>query len=364
VRSERLLIGPLLCLIVIGPISRTLLADQDPWGDYAYFSCTDGIAFGCLTALACARWRIPAWVSRIALPAGAAGVLFVLVMRETVERIGLTKLGLHISVLELGVALMLLAFGTGFGNEAVSRGTGWLRRIGHHSYETYLFHMIVVLGLMNFVLGTHASSRTLPAWFAAMLLLSLGLGEIVARRYSEPLNRRLRTRFVAGKPTVRVSYLELRTAPGHQAAESGAAMIALERLATEDYLALYRRVGAQVRWDQRLQIPLPELESLLAGNDLRIYVLRSADGSGLGLCEFDRSGFPDIELKNFGVVPEAQGRGLGRRLLATALAREWETGLQRVWLHTDSWDHPAAMRLYSSLGFRVFEERDEPVGPL
>ncbi len=98
-------------------------------------------------------------MSRAALPAGAAGAIVVLVMRETMARIGLTKLGLHITLLELSVALMLLAFGTGFGNEAVSRGTGWLRRIGHHSYETYLFHMIVVLGLMNFVLRTRMPLR-------------------------------------------------------------------------------------------------------------------------------------------------------------------------------------------------------------
>jgi peptidoglycan/LPS O-acetylase OafA/YrhL len=196
VRSERLLIIPLLCLIVAGPLSRTLLADQDPWGDYAYFSCTDGIAFGCLAALSSARLRIPAWVSRAALIAGAAGALFILVMRDTVARIGLSDLGLHITVLELSVALMLLAFGTGLGNRVAAFGTGWLRRIGHHSYETYLFHMIVVLGLMNLLVRTRATSHVLPVWFAAMLLVSLGVGELVARRYSEPLNRRLRSRFV------------------------------------------------------------------------------------------------------------------------------------------------------------------------
>ena len=196
VRSERLMIIPLLCLIVAGPFSRTLLADQDPWGDYAYFSCTDGIAFGCLAALGSARLRIPAWVSRVALIAGVAGALFILVMRDTVARIGLSNLGLHITVLELSVALMLLAFGTGFGNRVAAFGTGWLRRIGHHSYETYLFHMIVVLGLMNLLVRTRATSHVLPVWFAAMLLLSLGIGELVARRYSEPLNRQLRSRFV------------------------------------------------------------------------------------------------------------------------------------------------------------------------
>jgi peptidoglycan/LPS O-acetylase OafA/YrhL len=195
-RSERLLIIPLLCLIAAGPFSRTLLADQDPWGDYAYFSCMDGIAFGCLAALGSVRLRIPALASRVALTAGAAGALFILVMRDTVARLGLADLGLHITVLELSVALMLLAFGTGLGNRAAAFGTGWLRRIGHHSYETYLFHMIVVLGLMNVLVRTRATSHALPVWFAAMLLLSLGLGEIVARRYSEPLNRRLRARFV------------------------------------------------------------------------------------------------------------------------------------------------------------------------
>jgi len=163
---------------------------------------------------------------------------------------------------------------------------------------------------------------------------------------------------------VRVRYLEQRMPPKLKPVASAAAAIALERLTSAEYLALYRRIGEPVRWDQRILMPPGQLEALLAGDDLRLYVLRSAEDTRLGLCEFDRSGFPDVELKNFGVVPEMQGRGLGRHLLATALAQEWETGLQRVWLHTDNWDHPAAMRLYSTLGFRVFEERDEPVGPL
>jgi ribosomal protein S18 acetylase RimI-like enzyme len=164
--------------------------------------------------------------------------------------------------------------------------------------------------------------------------------------------------------TVRVCYLELRAPPAAAAAASFAAAIAVERLTRAEYLALYRRVGEPVGWDQRLRMPPGELEALLAGEDVRIYVLRSAEGTGLGLCEFDRSGFPDVELKNFGIIPEAQGQGLGRQLLATATGREWQAGPARIWLHTDSWDHPAAIRLYSSLGFRVFEERDEPVGPL
>jgi GNAT superfamily N-acetyltransferase len=107
-----------------------------------------------------------------------------------------------------------------------------------------------------------------------------------------------------------------------------------------------------------------ELDALLAGGALRIYVLRDLHGSGLGFCEFDRSLFPQIELKNFGLVPEAQGRGLGPWLLATALQGEWRSNPDRIWLHTDTWDHPAAVRVYERAGFRVFDVRDEPAAPL
>ena len=164
--------------------------------------------------------------------------------------------------------------------------------------------------------------------------------------------------------TITVRYLELRRAPAHAIDGSGAQRIALEQLARSDYLALYRRVGESVRWDQRLRMRASDLDALLAGGSLHIYVLRSATGQAIGLCEFDRSRLPEIELKNFGVVPEAQGRGLGRWLLAVALRQEWQSTPTRIWLHTDDWDHPAAIRLYEWAGFQVYQIRDQDPAPL
>jgi GNAT superfamily N-acetyltransferase len=132
----------------------------------------------------------------------------------------------------------------------------------------------------------------------------------------------------------------------------------------EPYLALYVLVGESLGWDQRLSMSEAQLEALLGGDSLRIYVLRDISGDALGFCEFDRSGFPQIELKNFGLVPEAQGRGLGQWLLATALQGEWRSNPDRIWLHTDTWDHPAAQRVYERAGFRVFDVRDGPAEPL
>lgn len=145
---------------------------------------------------------------------------------------------------------------------------------------------------------------------------------------------------------------------------TGPERIALERPSRADYLDLYRRVGAPLRWDQRLRMPDAELDALLAGTASRVYVLRDRDGEAIGFCEFDRSGFPEIELKNFGLVPTAQGRGLGPWLLAHALATEWQAGPTRIWLHTDTWDHPAAIPTYERAGFRIYAVRREPAAPL
>jgi ribosomal protein S18 acetylase RimI-like enzyme len=163
---------------------------------------------------------------------------------------------------------------------------------------------------------------------------------------------------------VRVSYMELRESAAAPANWPGLERVAREQLVHSEYLALYRDVGESVRWDQRLRMPESQLRALLQDERLYIYVLRNAQGRALGFCEFDRSAFPQIELKNFGLIPEARGRGLGPRLLRVALHEEWDCDLTRFWLHTDTWDHPAAIRVYQQAGFRVYAVRDEAAGPL
>lgn len=161
-----------------------------------------------------------------------------------------------------------------------------------------------------------------------------------------------------------VTYMQLLQAPSVPAGAAGSETMAPERLTREAYLALYRKVGAPVRWDQRLSMSDAELDAMLAGESCRIYVARDIQGNALGFCEFDRREFPSIELKNFGMVPEAQGRGIGPRLLAVALHQEWQSIPYRIWLHTDTWDHPAAVRVYQRAGFEIYTVRDQPAAPL
>lgn len=162
---------------------------------------------------------------------------------------------------------------------------------------------------------------------------------------------------------VRVSYLELVQKPAPIGPHPGRASISAERLAASEYLDLYRRIGGPLRWDQRLKMPSSELISLLASQVSQIYVLRDTAGQALGFCEFERH-LPQIELKNFGLIAAAQGKGLGAWLLRTALHQEWRVQPQRIWLHTDDWDHPAALRVYQDAGLRIYQVRDEPPAKL
>lgn len=191
--SERLFLVMLAALVVIGPFSRTLLGDAEPWREYAYLSCTDAIAFGCIAALVAHHRLLGNRSVKLALATGTVIALLTILLCNEDSHIGLGRLGLDVTALELGVALMVAAFGSGVGNATIAKGTGWLRAVGHCSYEIYLFHMPVVLGLIAIVRKSGFATRTFPEWYAAMLVGSVLLGSLVAQYYSEPLNRRIRS---------------------------------------------------------------------------------------------------------------------------------------------------------------------------
>ena len=68
--------------------------------------------------------------------------------------------------------------------------TAPIRWFGRHSYEIYLTHEFVVVWVAQLYVKVHRGSALV--WIAAEVVFAAVLGALVAKWFSEPLNRRLR----------------------------------------------------------------------------------------------------------------------------------------------------------------------------
>ena len=77
------------------------------------------------------------------------------------------------------------------------------------------------------------------------------------------------------------------------------------------------------------------------------------DGQVVGWCDIRREGRPSLVHRGslgMGIIPGYRDKGLGRRLITTALDAARELGLHRVELHVHA-DNPRAIALYEKVGF-------------
>lgn len=170
-----------------------------------------------------------------------------------------------------------------------------------------------------------------------------------------------------GKIAAVVTYLEMRARPVDRPSPSDPWRHAwrLRSCPSPDldwYRALYRRIGAEWLWFSRLVMAESDLAAALAATE--VYVLENGTGEEIGLLELDRRQPGEVEVAFFGVVPEATGTGAGHYLMQEGLRLAWTKGVSRVWLHTCTLDHPAAVKFYVNSGFspykRTVEIDDDP----
>lgn len=168
-----------------------------------------------------------------------------------------------------------------------------------------------------------------------------------------------------GKIAAVVTYLEMRTPPQILPTHTMSELV-VRRVAQPDldwYRQLYRLIGRPWLWFSRLRMSDDELRDILYNPAVDVFAL-SHQGTDHGLLEFDRRGFPDIELSFFGLTPTLIGKGAGRWLLQRCLPVAWDHHPQRIWLHTCTSDHPGALRFYAQAGFvpykRAIEVADDP----
>ena len=129
----------------------------------------------------------------------------------------------------------------------------------------------------------------------------------------------------------------------------------VHRPTPELYRRCYQTVGEAYHWRDRWDWTDEEIRAHLARPEITLHVARRGDALAgwyeLRRVPEDRS----VEIAYFGLFPDAIGRGLGKHLLSCAVRDAWALEPVRVWLHTCTLDHPAALPNYKKRGFTPYK---------
>jgi GNAT superfamily N-acetyltransferase len=162
---------------------------------------------------------------------------------------------------------------------------------------------------------------------------------------------------------VKTTYLEILARPERVVPppREGLTVIHAKRPTVAYYRFLYDAVGRDYDWTSRKKLSDAELAALLHDPRLEVDVLM-AEGVPAGFAELDRRIEGEIELVQFGLEPEFIGQGLGRYFLQWTIDKAWSYVPRRLWLHTCTKDHPAALPNYLKAGFAVYREEIKDQG--
>ena len=141
--------------------------------------------------------------------------------------------------------------------------------------------------------------------------------------------------------------------PDRTRADSAGFVVRQERCDPDLYRELYEGVGNDYHWRDRRSWTDEQLRAHLERPDIEIWVLRER-GAPRGFFELAREEDGSVEIAYFGLMSLGIGQGLGRALLTSAIDAAWRVEAHaRVWLHTCTLDHPAALANYLARGFQV-----------
>lgn len=130
------------------------------------------------------------------------------------------------------------------------------------------------------------------------------------------------------------------------------ARLARRRMTVAGYRKIYNAVGGPWLWWLRRMMPDELLAGHLANPAVSIHVL-SLEGKAAGFFELE-SNWPDVNLNYFGLMPEMVGKGLGMKLLRSAInevALMKGPAPRRLTVNTCTADHPKALPNYLKAGF-------------
>jgi GNAT superfamily N-acetyltransferase len=157
-----------------------------------------------------------------------------------------------------------------------------------------------------------------------------------------------------------ITYLEMLERPTGRRVTAPLDKLALmhaENCTVSFYRYLYNTVGEPWLWFERRLLDDAALAEEIGKPTIEIFVLY-VRGVPAGYFELDTAASRETKILYFGLIPDFIGRRLGPYLLQAAIDQAWTARpIDRLWLHTSTFDHPKALATYQRAGFEVYARR-------
>lgn len=152
---------------------------------------------------------------------------------------------------------------------------------------------------------------------------------------------------------VQVNFLEMHTNPMFVLFEKNEVYFTqLQKpIDVDAYRHYYYNVGFKWNWLDRLAMSYEELSEKINTNNIDIFVLK-VNNEDAGYAEFDVQK-EYVEIVYFGLFPDYIGKGLGKFFIRWVVNKAWSYNREYIQLNTCALDHPNALNVYQSVGFKI-----------
>jgi ribosomal protein S18 acetylase RimI-like enzyme len=117
----------------------------------------------------------------------------------------------------------------------------------------------------------------------------------------------------------------------------------------------YKNIGKRHKWADRLIWTESKWIGYVSDKNIKTYILKKSEDP-VGFFELiHHVEKREIEIAYFGLLEEYQNQKLGSYLLSEAIKKSFENKIDKVWLHTCSFDHKNALNNYIARGMKIFK---------
>jgi ribosomal protein S18 acetylase RimI-like enzyme len=117
----------------------------------------------------------------------------------------------------------------------------------------------------------------------------------------------------------------------------------------------YKNIGKKHKWIDRLVWTEAQWIDYVSNKNIKTYVFKFKNNlAGFFELIFHREK-KEVEIAYFGLLEEFQNKKLGSYLLSQAIQKSFNSGIERVWVHTCSLDHKNALNNYIARGMKIFK---------